>query len=153
MKLPRYEINAEESLMVYRFISEGKKGNIVKIIKYTKTNIESIYNLAFGDINIEDGSINDTVITDNGDSEKVLATVVSTVFAFTSKYPKYWVFATGSTNARTRLYRMGISKYISEVEHEFEIYGLLDGEWTYFKPDYNFSSFLIRRKQNEHKKA
>jgi hypothetical protein len=43
--------------------------------------------LAFGDKDIEAGDIDDKVISNNGDSEKVLATVVATVYAFIDKYP------------------------------------------------------------------
>jgi hypothetical protein len=63
-----------------------------------------LYNLAFGDKDHSTGEIDDKVISNNGDSEKVLATVVATVYAFTDKYPETWIYATGSTKARTRLY-------------------------------------------------
>lgn len=42
------------------------------------------------------------LLTNNGDSTKTLATVASTVYAFTGKYPEAWVYATGSTAVRTR---------------------------------------------------
>ena len=118
MKLPRYELKAEKSLMVFEFISEGTKGQIPKLIKYSVTNLKDTYNLAFGDKNPETGEIDDNVVSNNGDSEKVLATVVATVYAFSDKYPDSWIFATGSTKARTRLYRMGITRYIDEIEHD-----------------------------------
>src|SRR5690554_1018587 len=60
--------------------------------------------------------IDDKTVSNNGDSEKVLATVVATVYAFSDKYPDSWIFATGSTKARTRLYRMGITRYIDEIK-------------------------------------
>ena len=64
---------------------------------------KAIYNLGFGDYNAETKTIDDEIITNNGDSLKVLATVASTVYAFTEKYPDALVFATGSNNLRTRL--------------------------------------------------
>jgi hypothetical protein len=85
MKLPRYELKAEKSLMVFEFISEGTKGQIPKLIKYNETNLKDMYNLAFGDKNPETGEIDDKVVSNNGDSEKVLATVVATVYAFSDK--------------------------------------------------------------------
>jgi hypothetical protein len=146
MKLPRYELKAEKSLMVFEFISEGKKGEIPKLIKYSKTNVKDIYNLAFGDKNQETGEIDDNVVSNNGDSEKVLATVVSTVYAFSDKYPDSWIFATGSTKSRTRLYRIGITKYIDEIKNDFELYGLNENEWELFKKEVEYAAFLIRRK-------
>jgi len=133
MKLPRYELIAEQSLMVFEFTSEGTKGQIPKLIKFSETTLKGFYNLAFGDKDLETGEIDDNVVSNNGDSEKVLATVVSAVFAFTDLYKDVWVYASGSTKSRTRLYRMGITKYFDEVKQDFHIFGLLDGEWHEFK--------------------
>ena len=60
--------------------------------------------MAFRDKDAETGKINDSVVTNNNDTEKVFATVVSAVYAFTYINPEAWVYATGSTEARTRLY-------------------------------------------------
>jgi hypothetical protein len=145
MKLPRYELKAEKSLMVFEFISEGTKGQIPKLIKYSETNLKDMYNLAFGDKNPESGEIDDKTVSNNGDSEKVLATVVATVYAFSDKYPDSWIFATGSTKARTRLYRMGITRYIVEIKNDFEIFGLKDNEWEMFHKEVEYDAFLVSK--------
>ena len=69
---------------------------------------KDLFNIGFGDKNLETGDIDDKVVSNNGDSDKVLATVV--VYTFTDLNPETLIYATGSTKARTRLYRMGISK-------------------------------------------
>jgi hypothetical protein len=74
-----------------------------------------------------------------------LATIVSSVYAFTDKENEAWVYATGSTPSRTRLYRMGITKYLEEVQQDFEIYGLLLGEWQNFEKDIDYTAFVVRR--------
>ncbi len=145
MKLPRYELKAEKTLMVFEFNSEGPKGTIPKIVKFSETNLKDLYNLAFGDKNQESNDINDTIVSNNHDSEKVLATVVATVYAFCDKYNDAYIYATGSTKARTRLYRMGITKYFDEVKDDFEIYGLKDNEWESFKKDIDYEAFLVKR--------
>jgi hypothetical protein len=147
MKLPRYELKAEKSLMVFEFISEGPKGEISKLIKYSETNLKGLYNLAFGDKNETTGEIDDKVVSDNKDSEKVLATVVSSVYAFYDKHPDAYVFATGSTSARTRLYRIGITKYYDEVKKDFDIYRLKENEWQPFKKGIEYDAFLIELKK------
>jgi len=76
-----------------------------------------------------------------------LATVVSAVYAFTDKYPEAWVYATGSTNALTRLYRMGINKYFKEVETEFHIFGQLEKKWVSFESGINFEGYVVKRKK------
>ena len=149
MKLPKYPLASSDSLMTFEFVSEGSKGLIHKLVRYQPTNLKDIYNIAFGDKDIATGNIDDNVISNNGDSEKVLATVVATVYAFTDKYPDFWIYATGSTKSRTRLYRMGITKFLSEVNEDFEVLGELKDEWEEFKKDIEYDGFLVRRKNKE----
>jgi hypothetical protein len=146
MKLPKYPLASGDNLTTFEFTSEGPNGLIPKLVQYTSTNLKDVYNLAFGDKDHLTGKIDDTVISNNGDSEKVLATVISTVLAFTDRYPNAYVYATGSTKARTRLYRMGISKYITEVKSDFEIYGETEEEWQEFKKGVEYEGFLVKRK-------
>lgn len=126
--------------------SEGTKGKIPKIIKFSETHLKDFYNLGFGDKNLETGEIDDLSVSNNGDSEKVLATIVSAVYAFTDKYRNAWVYATGSTQVRTRLYRMGISKHLEQAKEDFDIFGLLNDEWVDFEKGIDFDAFLIKRK-------
>ena len=111
-----------------------------------ETTLKGFYNLAFGDKNLETGDIDDNVVSNNGDSEQVLATVVSAVYSFTEEENESWIYATGSTKSRTRLYKMGITKYFDEVKHDFLIYGLRDGEWEEFKKEIDYTAFVVRRK-------
>ncbi len=147
MKLPRYELKAEQSLMVFEFVSEGPKGQISKLVKFSGTALKGFYNLAFGDKNLETGEINDTVISNNGDSEQVLATVISAVYSFTDRERDAWVYATGSTKSRTRLYRIGITKYLDEVRQDFLLYGLINGEWELFEKEIDYTAFVVKRKK------
>lgn len=149
MELPRYELSAEDSLKLFEFISEGPKGKVSKLVNYKPTNLAGVYNLAFGDRNPETGNLNDTSVSNNGDREKILATVVDTVYLFTGKYPENWVYASGSTNARTRLYRMGITKYLNIIQKDFEIYGLRNNVWECFEKDKEYEAFVARRKRRK----
>lgn len=133
MKLDRYELKAGQNLTTFEFLSEGIKGQIVKVIQFQPMNLPDLYNLAFGDKSTETGQINDTIVTDNGDAEKVLATVVAAVYAFADHHSGAWIYATGSTNIRTRLYRMGINKYFDIVQEDFDIMGEHHNEWSGMK--------------------
>ncbi|NOU46499.1 MAG: hypothetical protein HOO86_05480 [Bacteroidales bacterium] len=146
MNLEKYELKSGEELEVFEFVSIGPKGKITKLVQYTPTNYKDLFNLGFGDKNAETGEIDDGVISNNGDSEKVLATVVATLYAFTEKYPDAIVYATGSSESRTRLYRMGITRFISDAERDFEIFGELEEEWDEFKKDIEYRGFLVKRK-------
>lgn len=114
MNNPRYQYFTEDEQFFFKFESSGIKGRITKLVHYAEMSLEGYYNLAFGDLNNETNEIDDKIVTNNGDSLKVLATVVSTVYAFTGRYPEAKVFATGSSEARTRLYRMGITNNLEE---------------------------------------
>ncbi len=137
---------SSDKMMTFEFISEGHKGLIHKIVRYQLTNLKGVYNLAFGDKDHSTGDINDTVISNNGDSEKVLASVVATVYAFTDRYPDAWIYATGSTKSRTRLYQIGIAKFFSEVEEDFEVLGERNNDWEVFRKSVSYEGFLVRRK-------
>jgi hypothetical protein len=69
----------------------------------------NIYNLAFGDYNESAGTIDGRVVTNNNDSQKVLATVATTLYVFAEKYLNIWVYATGSNMATTRLLQKSAS--------------------------------------------
>ena len=101
MFLERYEVEIGAGMDIFEFISEGKNGKITKVVRFDTTSLKDFYNLGFGDKDEATGKIDDKVITDNGDSEKVLATVASTVYGFTARLPKSWVYLTGSNLART----------------------------------------------------
>lgn len=147
MKLDRYELKADEPLTTYEFLSEGPKGKIQKIIQFSLVNqIDNVYNLALGDKNYLTGEIDDRIVTDNGDSEKVLATVVAAVYAFCEYFPGVWIYATGSTAARTRLYKMGINKYFDIVESDFKMYGQTQSEWESYIKGKDYQAFVIQRK-------
>ena len=149
MTLDRYEISAGKNLTTFEFLSEGKRGRILKVIQFQQMNIPNLYNLAFGDKNLLTGQIDDRVVTDNGDSEKVLATVVSAIYAFANAYPNSWVYATGSTAVRTRLYRMGINKYYEIVVEDFEIMGEFKNEWGSYEFGKDYQAFAVHRKNTK----
>lgn len=149
MNLPKYPLSSSEKMTTFEFTSEGEKGLINKIVRFQPTNLKGLYNLAFGDKDKLTGVIDDKVISNNGDSEKVLATVVATVYAFTDRYPDALIYVTGSTESRTRLYRIGIAKFIDKAIADFEILGEINDDWEVFQKDIEYQGFLIRRKNKK----
>ncbi|MGB3849024.1 MAG: hypothetical protein WA958_03595 [Tunicatimonas sp.] len=145
MKTEKYPLKAEKSATTFEFISEGRKGTIRKLIQFQETNEPNLYNLAFGD-KVGETEIDDLAISNNGDSEKVLATVVAALYAFFDKHPAAFVYATGSTKARTRLYRMGITKHYDEMIEDFYLYGQIGDEFPLFKISKEYDGFLAQRK-------
>jgi hypothetical protein len=144
MKLERYELRASFRLTYFEFCSSGRKGEVIKVVQFQNIGNGDLYNLAFGDKEVETEEINDQVVTDNGDSEKVLATVASAVYAFTDKYPEKWILVSGSTRSRMRLYRMAFNIYFEIVSKDFEIMGFTGGEWENFKRSEDYMAFAVK---------
>ena len=131
MKLEKYKLRFNAAQTAFEFISEGPKGNILKGVYYSKVAVKgfkNIYNLAFGDKILDSGDIDDLIVTNNQDHEKILATVAYTVIVFTKRHPKAQIIIQGSNSARTRLYQIAISKYFEEISEIFDIQGLINDE-------------------------
>src|SRR6476659_8472506 len=115
MNLERYIYFTNPDFKDYEFYSEGPKGKIKKVVRFSRISEDPVvYNLGFGDED-EDGSVNDNAISNNGDRDKVLATVANTIIDFTNHHGNHYIYAAGSTESRTRLYQMGISQLWDKI--------------------------------------
>lgn len=149
MDLERYTYFTYNDYYDYEFYSEGPKGRIRKVVMFTKIpDIDlTIYNLAFGDQNLCTEKIDDSVISNNQDRNKVLATVANTVVEFCKQHGNHFIYAIGSTNSRTRLYQMGIAGLWNEINRDFEVYGMKNNIWIPFQPNsVIYEAFLLKRK-------
>jgi hypothetical protein len=141
-----YDVESSSDFKIFEFISRGPKGIVTKVVRYAEINIKGFYNLGFGDKEPITGFINDLAITNNNDSQKVLATVASTLYVFTNHYPNATIIATGSTQVRTRLYRIGITNNLKAIEKDFTLFGLTKDGWEPFRRNIDYGAFLVRRK-------
>lgn len=141
-----YEVESSVDFQTYEFVSTGTKGSIVKVVRYSEINVKGFFNLGFGDKDLVTGYISDLTVTNNGDSQKVLATVAATLYAFTDKNPDAIIIATGTSEARTRLYRMGITNNLEAIEKDFTVLGLTENAWEPFRKTVTYGAFLVRRK-------
>lgn len=151
MNYEKYEnITTSPDKLEFQFVSAGPKGSIIKIIQFTQTLHDDIYNLAFGNLK-HDGSIDDETTNDNGDRNKILATVAGAVYEFTSHYPDKFIFFCGTTPQRTRLYRMALTINIVLLMNDFKIYGILKGIDTFervvFQKGVDYYGFMVKRKK------
>ena len=148
MDLDKYSIVSSKDHKFYEFYSEGPKGRIKKVIYYQILSRwgDNIFNLAFGDWMENAKRVNDKIITNNNDRQKILATVASTVIEFIKYHPGAIIYAEGSTPSRTRLYQMGITAYWHEITKQFEIFGFRVENWEPFQPGRNYEAFAIKIK-------
>jgi len=147
VNLERYPTLVRESENLYIFESVGVKGSILKVVQYTPVGYDNIYQLGFGDYDPLIDEVDDIATSNNGDSDKVLATVVYTIYLFTNKHPNAKVVAFGSTASRNRLYRIGISKYLEEAKSIFHIFGDKGGKrWEPYKRSVGYERYMVIRK-------
>lgn len=146
---PSYSFSCNKASR-YTFTSEGKR-RIEKIVEFTPTNINDIFNLAFGDVS-PDGAINDLANSNNGDMLKVLSTIIHILEDFTTRYPHAGVFFSGSTDERTLLYMRVIKTYSTAFRTAFDIRAIIKSECGYRQiafveplPDAEYIAFLIKR--------
>ncbi len=143
MNQPTYKIQVYEE-NTYSFISIGRKGLILKVVRFDEIE-PTIFNLGFGDFDFEKQTLSDSIVSDNGDMEKILATVVSILNDFLQNNPKFSVFIVGSTLSRTRLYQIAINRYYEDFKVYFEIFGYRNSEFDVFQKNVNYESFLVRK--------
>lgn len=147
MDREQYAYLANVSRLRFEFTSIGPKGAIKKQVRFrARDSGDLIFNLGFGDLNEETDELDDFTISNNGDKDKVLATVAAAVIDFTCYFPQAFVYAKGSTQVRTRLYRMAIFKNLKEIEVILYVYGLKENSWTKFEPYCNYEAFMVLRK-------
>ncbi len=146
MGLATYILESNDNFLSFQFTSVGKKGDIQKNIQFQRTHTFGLFNLAFGDLDSLNGRINDLIVSDNGDTDIALATVVNALYLFFVHYPDASVYIKGSTPSRTRLYQMRINQFIKEAQGDFLIFGQLGDGYQLFKADDQYVSFLVKRK-------
>ncbi|MCS3795707.1 hypothetical protein [Niastella sp. OAS944] len=141
------EVDIDAEFSSFEFISVGQNGRIRKRVLFTPTFKPGIFNLAFGDIN-NYGELDDLTISNNGDRNKILATILNVVDRYTNRFPDRYVFFAGSTAHRTRLYRIAISLHLEELSEMFDILADVNGDWEFvrFRKGLNVKAFLVKRK-------
>jgi hypothetical protein len=158
MQIEKYYTETTVDSLIYTFESIGKT-TIKKVVEYTKMNPfyiglpsnVDVYNLAFGDWDDEINDFKDTITSNNGDMEKVLATVANTVLLFWESYPNASIFFQGSQiqgeePLRTYLYQRKIERYFEEIKNIAYVIGKFNNQLEIFTKGKTYSNFLIIRK-------
>ena len=150
MHLPSYAImEISDDHSTYKFVSEGPKGEIVKVIVFSEFFPGgNIYNMALADV-LNDDRISDTNISNNSDIRKIFATVARVVMEYTSIYTERTIFFQGSDEEgqRTSVYHRAISQYHHFLENDFDIEGITTDEVKEtFNPKGRYEVFLVKRK-------
>lgn len=176
MGLPGYTINElykEKEGLLYYFLSTGTK-QIIKIVDYTlltdvKHDIiktDKIFNFGFADLD-ENDETNDDVISANGDTYKVLYTVLNSIPYFFEKYPNEAIAVTGSDSTKKYVEKCfnDCKRNCKKVDScknkdkRINVYlGYLNKNYEELNKDYNFfgdteESIEIYEKNKKYKKV
>ena len=104
-----------------------------------------MWNLGFGDFDLLTGEVRDSVISNNGDGKKVMATVVKTLIDFFAKRPQETVIFTGSDDRRTSIYKRVILQYYADFSERLLISGLnAEGIEEAIETSTPYIAFIVR---------
>lgn len=149
--------------IMYFFMSSGME-DIIKVVEYSFVqpfNGRYIYNLGFGDYDIIEDCLLDDQVSNNGDHYRIFNTVLSTIPAFFSHYPRATLSVQGSdskegyiqqcrTNCkkscgpeqcrnahrRIRIYRNYLNKHFERLNADYSFQGgqRITGNHTFIEP-------------------
>ncbi|SDG12809.1 hypothetical protein SAMN04487996_115123 [Dyadobacter soli] len=129
----------------YRFDYVSIGSTIIeKAIIFYELDVPFLYSLLLGDIE-EDGSISAESRSNNGDMIKNLTTVYRTIEQFLNNNPRALVAFQGNTAAKTRLYRIAISKYLDRFLDRYLIWGVRcdNGRHEPFQINQSYRAFFV----------
>lgn len=138
----------EQSYIQFFFISPGFV-EVIKVIRYEKIGKlqgKPIYNLGFGDLDIADAKINDTISTKNGDQYKVLNTVLSSIPHFFEVCKDSIIMVQGSDSLPSYIAnckldcRKGCNENCKNAHRRIRVYkGYINKNYEFLRKKYNGS--------------
>lgn len=146
MNKPHYQYQTSADGQYYFFESIGKN-TIPKVVGYIlRDEASQLVELVFGDL-IDDQRIDVMAVSDNQDLALVITTVIGTLADYLERFPEKTVYFQGSTPSRTRLYRAAIAKSLSQIEHLYEVFGILpNDQLEIFNKGHHYQAYIIRKK-------
>lgn len=147
MDIYGYEIVNTRNGLLYSFNSVGTNGSIKKIVEFSESKINNIYQFCFGDFDEKTGSFNQNAVTDNNDTQKVLNTLALICYNFTQTYPNSLTRFSSIDKIRIRLFSYWIVKNWDWIEKYFIVYGgRKDEQWERYRLNRRYTAFLIKKK-------
>ncbi len=147
--IEHYPINKGNEEFTYEFESIGKKGIIRKIVRFVRVRELDYFQFGFGDLDEKTGKIDDIIVSNNGDTALILATLGKIIEQFTAQFPTSWIHAKGNTATRNRFYCLILSKNLALIEEKYQLFGLYKGVLKPYEPNKPYTAFLLKRKENE----
>ena len=143
MDQPVYDVKVLENGCRFDFLSIGYTATH-KAILYQETEIPFLYSLTLAEVQ-QDGRLSTIINNSNADMEPTMATISNTIETFTAAHPRAVVGFMGNTDAKTRLYRIAISRDLDRFLERYLIWGVRsdNGKRELFKPDQPYQYFFV----------
>lgn len=147
MNYQKYSITPNYDFSSFDFKSiNGEKIIFKKVLFSLIPETNNYYNLALVDV-LANGHFDDLSISNNHDLKEILSTVYECIKLFLNQNPNSTVLFTGSTESRTRLYRIAISQNLLEATKNLIIEGFIDGNFEHFTHNRPYELFSISLKK------
>jgi hypothetical protein len=127
----------------YYFESEGIQGKIPKLIIFTYLG-KNYWNLAFGDMH--NGSINDSVVSNNHDIVKTFGTIAKVIYDFSDEFPKRHIRIKPVDEKRRSLYNHIFRRNYDVINLTFQIIGINKKKKEPYSPTKTYEYFELKRK-------
>ncbi|GGH39796.1 hypothetical protein GCM10007423_34410 [Dyadobacter endophyticus] len=143
MDQPVYDVKVLEEGCRFDFLSIGYTATH-KAILYKETEIPFLYSLTLAEVQW-DGKLSARINNSNADVKPTMATVFNTIETFTTANPRAIVGFTGNTDAKTRLYRIAISRDLDKFLGKYMIWGVRsdNGKREPFEPNQPYQFFFV----------
>jgi hypothetical protein len=143
---PSYPLTISADKLLFRFVSTGSAGNIVKLVRY-EAMPTGLWNLGFGDANEDESDFDDSIVTNNNDMRKVLQTVFKTILLFTDAYPNRKIYIEPVDKRRKLLYNRAFYETHEDVASIFLILAVAEGMSgaEKYDPQKEYDAFVLKR--------
>lgn len=143
MDQPVYDVKVLEDGCRFDFLSIGYTATH-KAILYRETKIPFLYSLTLAEVQW-DGKLSATINNSNADVKPTMATISKTIETFTAANPRAVVGFMGNTDAKTRLYRIAISRDLDKFLGKYLIWGVRsdNGKRELFEPNQPYEYFFV----------
>jgi hypothetical protein len=145
---PYMDLVALPDLSVFQFISEGPWGRITKQIHFSLLFKPGIYMLQLGDIT-KYGGFDRSAISNNGDKNRIMATVIQAIEVFTERYPDRSIRIWSLSAERSRLFRIAIGSNFRQLSEKFAIKAMAREGFLLFKKDIDSANFELWCKRSD----
>ena len=146
MDKPIYEFYGPIIEYRYAFLSISTEKQVIKVVRFSETEIEDTYNLVLLDIMPDGSESNDKTETKNKDMETVLATVIAIITSFLHENPTWFIHIEGSDIKRKRVYQILINREYTNLTTDYVIFGGNGDEREIFEKGKNYQYFIITKR-------